>query len=154
MIAYGFFLPAEDAIKIRAKTLGIPITEYLETKVYDFNVEEGDEEEFEENPIKYWDEAEGKGPTFEEFEEPIESRIGYDRYNRPTVFIGKIQAFDPSSISRLYDIMDEIDKEETKNLAEELGFVGYKFRYYIMGEDMHFNELYKGDIQKLRAKKL
>ena len=95
------------------------------------------------------------GLTFEVFDnENLDSLTGYARGNKPIVFVGITKRFDLGSVTKLYDVMDEIDKNETKKAAEELGFEGYKFTYYIMGEDMRFDRLGKNDIQKLRLKKL
>lgn len=151
MIAYGFFLPTKDAIKIRAKKLNLSIADYL-LKDKEFNVEEFKMDYFRKNPIEYW-ESQNHDFKLAEFPRGIESWIDSNQSGESLVFIGMTALV--YNIGPLDEFIGKIKFKQTESLVEEMGFSGYVFHNYLMPKNrMDFYTLREQDIQILSMEKL
>ena len=152
MLAYGFFLPAKDALNIRAKKLDISVEEYLLTKMIP-HVD--DIELLKKDPIEYW-RRNIAGVYFEDFKqsEKITSRSGIKDDNR-LVFIGYCLRI-YCSVNRVEETLSHINRKEVEDLAEILGFVGFEFRDYFVTShySIDFGTIDEKEIQEFSLRKL
>lgn len=152
MIAYGFFLPAHDAINLRAKAEKLSTAEYLESLYYNGIA---NKDALYENPLKYWDETyhdyilENKAKN-----DNIVLLRGHNDGNENVVFVGAL-AIPEDNATRLDELTLEIDAKQVEENIENMGFSGYEPIYYFINEDkMNFDKITEKDIQRMSKNKL
>ena len=149
MLAYGFFLPANEAVNIRMKKLNLSVEDYVLSKT---KLVVEDMELFKKDPIDYFLKN-TTGICLEYFGEEIISRFGSTNKNEFLAFIGCLYKL-PGYINRIENFHSKINKNRVQTLAENLGFIGYECRDYAILNYMYFNLVEENEIQRLSKEKL
>jgi hypothetical protein len=147
MISYGFFLPVEDFIKIRAKNSNLSIRGYLLKELKEdpgFEVKYDKWDEFDKDPIKYW--KENKHGRFFGQDSPLDINIRKTQEREIVCFVG--ENFYINLGQDIHCLEDVIRKEHIDFLVEEAGFMGYECKVYIQNPGKHSINLKEKDIQR------